>query len=661
MEEGKQYPVLCRRLASLNDEFISHKSPTAGFDFTSGKRIEQTLIDYNQEAERFGGYAYEELSEVSPDHRFIAYTMYDKDNDFFKLCVRDLNFGSLCNKPQADWVSNVAWAKGGKALLYVVTDQNKKPYRLYCSLIGSKDEDVMLLEEPQENVHVNIKHTKDFQFVTVNVSSTTYSKVFLINATDPLSGLTLVWECEACAHCIIEHHQGYLYLFTNADRGGQPVDCHYLLRSPLHTSGPRKWENIFLDDKDMIIEDVDFSNSHLVLIIREGGRFRLCSVPLPMTTNKDSVYLRELRPHFLPLPESVSQISPGPNYDFYSSIMRFTISSPVMPDAVVDYDLSNGKWEIIQQQNLLQERTRVLYGTASAGLNIPLPQSSVPNTEKANAEDDHSWNDLSEFYASEQHEVVSSDGVTVPLTTVYSHKRNKKGQNPGLLHGHGAYGELLDKRWRSELKSLLDRGWVIAYADVRGGGGRGKRWHEDGRRTKKHNSINDYISCAKFLVEKEIVHQNKLAGWGYSAGGLLVASAINQCPDLFRAVVLKVPFLDPGNTLVYPILPLTPVDYEEFGYPGDVEDFEAIRKFSPYENIQKDVLYPAVLVSSSFNTRFGVWEAAKWVARVRERTIYDPNHPILLNLTTDIVEENRYLQCKESALEAAFLLKMMDS
>ncbi|KAM0032180.1 putative oligopeptidase B [Helianthus debilis subsp. tardiflorus] len=657
VEEGKQYPVLCRRLAGLNDEFISHKSPTAGFDFTSGKRIEQKLIDYNQEAERFGGYAYEELSEVSPDHRYIAYTMYDKDNDFFKLCVRDLNLGLLCSKPQADWVCNVAWAKGGQALLYVVTDQNKRPYRLYCSILGSKDEDVMLLEEPGENVHVNIRHTKDFQFVTVNIFSTTYSKVYLINAADPLSGLTLVWECEACAHCIIEHHQGYLYLFTDADRGAQSVDCHYLLRSPLYSSGPRKWENVFIDDEDFIIEDVDFCNSHMVLIIREGGRFRLCSVALPMTSSKGAAYLRELYPNFLPLPESVSQISPGTNYDFYSPIMRFTISSPVMPDAVVDYDLSNGKWEIIQQHNLLQERTRVLYGTASAGVNIP-----VSNTEvNVNAEDNHSWNDLSEFYACEQHDVISSDGVTVPLTVVYSHQRKKGGQNPGLLHGHGAFGELLDRRWRSELKSLLDRGWVIAYADVRGGGGRGKRWHEDGRGTKKHNSINDYISCAKFLIEKEIVHRNKLAGWGYSAGGLLVASAINCCPDLFRAAVLKVPFLDPVNTLFSPILPLTPVDYEEFGYPGDKEDFEAIRKFSPYENIQKGVLYPAVLVSSSFNTRFGVWEAAKWVARVRDHTIYNPDHPILLNLTTDMVEENKYLQCKESALEAAFLLKIIDS
>lgn len=329
-----------------------------------------------------------------------------------------------------------------------------------------------------------------------------------------------------------------------------------------------------------------------------------------------------------------------------------------MPDAVVDYDLSNGKWNIVQQQNLLHERTRVLYGSAPSGSRDE--KSPLSRVDEINVANDNPWNDLAEYYGCDQYSVPSDDGVVVPLTIVYSRHRRKEDQSPGLLHGHGAYGEILDKRWRSELKSLLDRGWVIAYADVRGGGGFGKKWHHDGQRTKKINSISDYICCAKFLVDNKIVQENKLSGWGYSAGGLLVAAAINSRPDLFRAAVLKVPFLDPTNTLLYPILPLTPVDYEEFGYPGDVEDFLAMRAYSPYDNIQKGVLYPSVLVSSSFNTRFGVWEAAKWVALFRENSIYDPKRPILLNLTTDIVEENRYLHCKESALETAFLIKMME-
>ncbi|CAN1749170.1 Dipeptidyl aminopeptidase BI [Linum perenne] len=652
VEEGKQYSVLCRRLASLNEEFISNKSPFSGFDFTSGKRIEQKLVDYNQEAERFGGYAYEELSEISPDQKFLAYTMYDKDNDYFKLCVRNLNSGALCSKPQADRVCNIAWAKGGQALFYVVTDQHKKPCRLYCSMIGSTDEDVLLLDEPHENVHINIRHTKDFRYICVNVFSPTYSKVFLVNAADLFSGMTLVWECDSPVHCVVEHHQGYLYLFTDAPKEGRLVDHHYLLRSPVDaSSGPRTWENVFNDEQDSILEDVDFCDTHMVLIIREGWSFKLCSIPLPLAGSKTGPGhdLKELNPTYLPLPRHVSQISPGTNYDYYSSIMRFTISSPVMPDAVVDYDLSNGSWKIVQQQNMLHERTRILYGTSSA-----------PSHEDK-SEADNFWNDLSEFYTCERHFVSSHDETMVPLTVVYSRTIENTKQNPGLLHGHGAYGELLDKRWRSELKSLLDRGWVIAYADVRGGGGHGKAWHHSGRSLNKLNSVKDYVSCAKFLIEKEIVGEDKLAGSGSSAGGLLVAAAINYCPDLFRAAVLKAPFLDATSTLLYPIIPLTAADYEEFGYPGDKDDFRAIREYSPYDNIRKDVLYPAVLITSSYNTRFGIWEAAKWATRVRECTVYDPKRPVLLHFSADIVEENRYMQCKEAALETAFLLKMMDS
>ncbi|RVW57620.1 Protease 2 [Vitis vinifera] len=557
-------PVLCRRLASLNEEFISNKSPSAGFDFVSGRRIEQKLIDYNQEAERFGVirqprvgliffishhmenlYAYEELSEISPDHRFIAYTMYDKDNDYFRLSVRDLNSGSILSKPQADRVSNLAWVKDGKALLYTVTNNNRRPYRIYCSMLGSDEEDVKLLEESDDNVYVNIRHTKDFRFVTVNKFSITTSKVFLINAADPLSGMTLVWECGGQAHCIVEHHQGCLYLFTDAAKEGQP--------------------SVFIDDPDLIIEDVDFNDTHMVFIVREGRKFRICSVALPLPRGKGAVYLKELNPYFLPLPKYVSQISPGPNYDYYSSIIRFTVSSPVMPDAVVDYDLSTGMWNIIQQKNMLHERTRILYGTTSSASSLANASISKRSgsTDEVNVKDDLLWNDLSEFYACENYDVSSHDGVLVPLTIVYSRKNKKENHSPGILHGHGAYGELLDKRWRGELKSLLDRGWVVAYADV-------------------------------------------------SAGGLLVASAINSCPDLFRAALLKVPFLDPTNTLLYPILPLAPADYEEFGYPGDIEDFQAIRKYSPYDNIQKNALYPAVLVSSSFNTRVKSMEAEGW-------------------------------------------------
>nr|CAB3457224.1 unnamed protein product [Digitaria exilis] len=533
-DEGKQYPVLCRRSAALHSEFVSYSDPSAGFDFTAGKRIEQKLVDYNKEAERFGGYSYEELSEVSPDHRFIAYTMYDKDKDSFTLMVRDLVTGTLCDKPRADRVSNVSWAMEGKALVYVVTNEERRPYRLFCSFIGSNKDGILILEEPDENIFLNIRHTKDFRYITLNVFSDIHSKVYLIKASDPLSQMKLVWEGESQVHCIVEHHHGRLYLFTDAAREGAPVDSHYLMQTDVESSGPKSWKNVFIEESGVILEDVDFCDTHMVLTLRQDRKLRLCAVNLPLTEDINvPAHLSDFHPFDLPLPSDVCQIVSGPNYDYFSSTMRFTISSPV-------------------------------------------------------------------YYS---------------------------------------------------LKAFI----------FRGGGGYGKKWHQAGSRTQKMNSVYDFVSCGEFLLEKGIIQENKLAGWGYSAGGLLVASAINTRPDLFRAAVLKVPFLDVCNTLLHPILPLTAIDYEEFGFPVDHEEFLAIRKYSPYDNIRRDVPYPAVFVTSSFNTRFGVWEAAKWVAKVREITQYDPERPVILNLTTDVVEESKYLQTKELALETAFLIKMVNN
>ncbi|KAJ3670119.1 hypothetical protein LUZ60_010443 [Juncus effusus] len=657
VEEGKQYSVLCRRKANLHSEFISYSDPSAGFDFKSGQKIEQILIDYNQESQKFGGYSYEELSEVSPNHNYIAYTMYDKEKDCFVLLVRDLRIGTVLNKPCADRVSGLAWAINDEALLYTVTNEEKRPFRIYCSMIGSGKDDILILEETNENVHLNIRNTKDYEYITVNVFSDTSSKVYLIKGDEPLANMNLIWEGEAQAHCIVEHNKGKLYLFTNSSKDDNDVsyDSHYILCSDADSAGSYNWKNLLIEEDGMSLIDVDFCDTHMVLVLNQeninnnnNNKFRLCSINIPLPSDLTlPVRLSALHPSDLPLPQHVCEISSGPNYDYYTSTMRFTISSPVMPDAVVDYDLKTGKWAIVQQQNLLLERSKSLYGN-----NI---KNNINSNININNNDDNLWNDLSEYYECEHYNIPSKDGeVLIPLTIIYS-KKNKK--EAGILHGHGAYGEVADRKWRSELKSLLDRGWTVAFADVRGGGGKGKKWHIEGTRAKKINSINDFISCGEFLIEKGIIKENMLAGWGYSAGGLLVASAINSRPELFRSAILKVPFLDVLNTLMNPILPLMPADYEEFGFPILLEDFHAIKEYSPYENIKKGVVYPAVMVTSSLNTRFGVWEAAKWAARVREMTVYDPLRPIVLNFTTDIVEDSKYLQTKELAIETAFLLK----
>ncbi|KAG9133530.1 hypothetical protein Leryth_019451, partial [Lithospermum erythrorhizon] len=267
-------------------------------------------------------------------------------------------------------------------------------------------------------------------------------------------------------------------------------------------------------------------------------------------------------------------------------------------------------------------------------------------------------------YCCSKEEVISRDGSMIPLTILYSRKTHRKGKSPGLLHGYGAYGEVLDKSWSSERLSLLDRGWAIAFADVRGGSGADPSWHSLGRGLNKFNSIYDFMQCGEYLVNEGYVNASQLCALTISAGSLLVGAAINMRPDLFRAAILKVPFLDICNTLLDPNLPLTLLDYEEFGDPRSRSHFDYIMKYSPYDNILGGVCLPATLVTASFNdSRVGIWEAAKWVAKVRDLTCRNCSSSVILrtNMTGGhFGEGGRSGQCEEAAFEYAFLMKALD-
>ncbi|KAK6931502.1 hypothetical protein RJ641_003295, partial [Dillenia turbinata] len=313
--------------------------------------------------------------------------MYDKDNDYFKLSVRDLNSGSLLDKPQTDRVSNISMGQG-----------------MFCSMFGSTEEDVLLLEEVDHNVFVNIIQTKDFQFVTV----------FLINATDHFAGLKLVWECEALAHCIVEHHRGY------AAKEGLPVDNHYLFCCPVEvSSSPGRWENVFVGDQDLIIEVVDFSETHLVPILRKVESKKFVQL-LYHSNMQGAVCLRELKPIYLRLPKYVSQISPGPKYDYHCSTMRFTISSLVF---LVTSKLGGDGQSNISTELCLMHWLILNCRTAS-GKSLSSKICSMKELEfsmellllQAALIDQTSWNDLSKFYACEYDDVLSYDEASVPLT-----------------------------------------------------------------------------------------------------------------------------------------------------------------------------------------------------------------------------------------------------
>ncbi|VYS50462.1 unnamed protein product [Arabidopsis thaliana] len=634
--KGKEYPLLCRRLEKGKTNWLS--------GLFRGEE-EEVVLDWNQIAEQFG-YVHVGVCRVSPDHNYLAYTV----------------------DPEGD----------GITLFYTVTDENQRPHRVVVTNVESDGrDDAVVFTERDSSFCVDITTTKDGKFVTINSNSRTSSEeftsfncifVYIVNADKPMAGLQRTRERVPGVQCFLEHHNGFFYILTNSPSNAISEwsgEGYYLTRCLVEEIEASDWQTVFRPDDDVVIQDMDMFNDYLVLYLNKKGLPMLCSIDMPIKAN--TKHMDDLVPSYFPLPVDSSSVAPGSNHDFQSSIYRVVLSSPVIPDTIVDYDVSRRLFSIVQQEGGVVDNSDSSKPWYTADRSTE--NNGQLNDRTSEGEDGQldsrmpKWEDLSDTYVCERQEVSSHDGVEVPLTILYSREAWKKSESPGMLIGYGAYGEVLDKSWCTNRLSMLDRGWVIAFADVRGGGSGEFSWHKSGTRSLKQNSIQDFIYSAKYLVEKGYVHRHHLAAVGYSAGAILPAAAMNMHPSLFQAVILKVPFVDVLNTLSDPNLPLTLLDHEEFGNPDNQTDFGSILSYSPYDNIRKDVCYPSMLVTTSFHdSRVGVWEGAKWVAKIRDSTCHDCSRAVILKTNMNgghFGEGGRYAQCEETAFDYAFLLKVM--
>ncbi|PON76732.1 Peptidase S9A, prolyl oligopeptidase [Trema orientale] len=586
--EGKEYPVLYRRSDVEKSNWVKILLHYARV----GVKREEILLDWNKIAEQYG-------------------------NEQFILQVKDLRTGYIIPNLQVNGVVSLAWALDGSTLFYTQADDNQRPFRVLYSKLESDDTaGIPVFTESDSSFCVDITSTKDGKFITV----------YIIDAANPSGGLKKIRERVSGVQYFLEHHCGLFYILTNAPLSankGWSGEDYYLARCPVEDIQLTNWQNIILPREDFTIQDMDMFDGFLVLFLNRKGNPSFCSINLPISVDcEDLLEIGNLNAWFFPLPSNSCCVTPGSNHDFMNSVFRVVLSSPVMPDMIVDYDMSRRRFSVIQQEEVkdvsCEVDTEQLFDFKPDGKEI----SQYSESQR--------WKDFSNAYCCETKEVISHDGTGVPLTILYSQTAWQKGQSPGLLQGYGAYGEVLDKSWCTNRLSFLDRGWVVAFADVRGGGG-DTSWHRSGSGLYKKNSILDFVSCANFLLNEEYIHRHRLGAIGYSAGGLLLGAAINMYPNLFRAAILKVPFLDICNTLLDDNLPLTIMDYEEFGNPQIQSQFEV-----------------------------GVWEAAKWVARVRDSTCSACSGSVILKTNMKgghFGEGGRYAQCEETAYDYAFLLK----
>ena len=570
---------------------------------------EEVLLDVNALA---AGHAYFRMGafDVSPDHRLLAFSSDTSGAESFTLFLKDLATGRLLAETIERTSPSVAWANDSRTLFYIVLDEVRRPSRLFRHTVGSSPaDDVLVHFEPDDAFFLEIHRTRSRRHLVLELASHSTSEARYLSADEPAGELRVVEPRRQGIEYAITHHGDRFYIVTNAD-----APNFRLVSAPVESPGRDHWTAVLPYRPHIKLDAAEAFARHLVLWEREDGLRRLRV--LELATGAE---------HLVAFPEPVYAVRPNDNPEFDTSVFRFGYTSLVTPGSVVDYDMAARTWTVRKQ-------TEVLGGYDPSR------------------------------YGSERLFATAPDGARVPVSLVYRLPLERDGARPLLLQGYGSYGYSFDPGFSSNALSLLDRGWIVAIAHIRGGEEMGRSWYEAGKLLNKRNTFTDFIAAAEHLVEAGYTSPARLAINGGSAGGLLMGTVTNLRPDLFQAVVAEVPFVDVVNTMLDASLPLTVIEYDEWGNPNDPTYYQYIRSYSPYDNIApKD--YPHILVTAGLNDpRVAYWEPAKWTARLRARKT-DRNR-LLLRINMGAGHggaSGRYDHLREVAFKYAFLLDVVGS
>jgi oligopeptidase B len=566
---------------------------------------EEVTLDLNVLA---GGRPYLGLGAfaVSDDGHRLAYAIDFTGFREYTLYVKDLRTSAL-EPDRIEKVVSAAWAADGETLFYVTEDAAKRPYRLYRHRLRETI-DQLVYEEQDARFNLNVERTRSLAYLLAVSASFTTTEVRYLPAGEPTAAWQTLLPRETGHEYHVDHGGDLFYIRTN---GGGRRNFR-LVAAPVVDPRPDRWRELVPHRDEVMLEDVDVLEGHYVVHERRGGL-----IGLRVTTLADGAS------HHVEFPEPAYDVAAEGNAEFRTGTYRFSYQSLVTPPSVFDYDMTS-------RERVLLKQIEVLGGY----------DPSRYRTERAHA--------------------TAPDGTRIPLSIVYRVDTTRGGSSPLLLSGYGAYGIPFPVLFSSSRLSLLDRGVTMAIAHVRGGGELGKRWHDEGRMLSKRNTFTDFIACAEFLIAQGYTAADRLAIEGGSAGGLLVGAVLNTRADLFRAAVLRVPFVDVINTMLDESLPLTVGEFEEWGNPKIREHYEYMKTYCPYTNLRSQP-YPAILVKTSWNdSQVMYWEPAKYVARLRALKPDDRSLVFKINLDAGHGgASGRYDHLREIAFDYAFLLTLL--
>jgi oligopeptidase B len=565
---------------------------------------EEVLLDENALAEGHDFFSLGNFA-VSPDHRLLAYSTDTTGGERYTLRVRDLERGDDLSDEIPDTYYGLAWASDNSTLFYTRPNEAMRPWQLWRHVVGTAaDDDVCVYTEDDERFFVSVSRTRSGAYVVLQIGSMVTSESRVLQAESPEREFEIVDARRQGVEYAVEHRGDRFLVVTNDE-----APNFRLLAAPVDARSRDSWEELVPNRDDVRLYAVDAFAGHLALHERADALSRIRVVDPDIA---DGPALEQ--------PESVYTATPGTNLEFETSVLRFDYTSLVTPPSVFDYDVATGERVLRKQQPVLGGYDPARFATERA------------------------W-------------ASAEDGRRVPISLVYPRDRPRDGSGPLLLNGYGSYEASFDPVFRAHSLTLLERGFAIAIAHIRGGGELGRGWYERGKFEHKPNTFTDYIACAEHLVAEGWTSPRRLVARGRSAGGLLMGAVVNLRPELFGAVVAHVPFVDVLTTILDESLPLTVLEWEEWGNPNERRFYDVIKSYSPYDNVEAKS-YPPMLVTAGLNDpRVSYWEPAKWVVKLRATKT--GSNRLLLKTEMEVGHmgpSGRYDAWREEAFVQAFIL-----
>ncbi|KRE23924.1 peptidase S9 [Bosea sp. Root483D1] len=567
---------------------------------------EQVMLDADALAE---GKEFFDLgdAEHSPDHRLLAWSADEAGSELFLIRIRDLATGKDLPDAIADTSGEMIWAADSSAFVYVALDDDHRPTRVLRHRLGTpQSEDELLYEEADPGLFADIDQTQSRRFLLISSSDHETSEVSLVDLAETAGTPRLIAPRLVGRQYSVEHHGDELLILTNADG----AEDFKIVRAPLADPSPSNWIDLVPHKRGRLVLSHICLADRLIRLEREDGLPRIVIRDLKSGTESSVAF-----------DEEAYGLGVDAGYEFDTDTLRFIYASMARPAETYDYDLATGERRLVKRQE-------------------------VPSGHDAEA------------YVVRRIFATAKDGARVPVSLLHRRDLVLDGSAPCLLYGYGSYGAAMSASFRTRPLSLVDRGFVYAIAHIRGGTDKGWGWYLDGKRQNKPNSFTDFIAAGEMLADEGFTSRGRIVAEGGSAGGMLMGAVANLAPELFAGIIAEVPFVDVLNTILDESLPLTPMEWPEWGDPiRDVAAFKTILGYSPYDNVKAQAYPPILATGGLADPRVTYWEPAKWVARLR--ATMTGGGPIMLHTNMDAGHAGaagRFDSLKETALAYAFAI-----